>query len=84
MDEGCVEGVNGWSIGPNPMATIGEDERRSNEIKDLYSKLEYLIVPKFYNDRDGWREMMRSSIAKTAYYFNSHRMVRRYATEAYL
>lgn len=49
-----------------------------------YNKLEYLIAPKFYHDRDGWREMMRSSTAKTAYYFNSHRMVRRYATEAYL
>jgi len=27
---------------------------------------------------------MRSSIAKIAYYFNTHRMMRRYATEAYL
>jgi starch phosphorylase len=82
--EGCIEGVNGWAIGPHPMALIGDNERRRLEIKDLYNKLEYLIVPKFYHDREGWREMMRSSIAKTAYYFNSHRMIQRYATEAYL
>lgn len=82
--EGCIEGVNGWAIGPSPTTPIGEDERRRIEIKDLYNKLEYLIAPKFYHDRDGWREMMKSSIAKTAYYFHSHRMVRRYATEAYL
>ncbi len=82
--EGCIEGVNGWAIGPHPAASVGEGERRDREIKDLYNKLEYLVVPKFYHDRDGWREMMRSSIAKTAYYFHSHRMMRRYATEAYL
>ena len=50
--EGCIEGINGWAIGPHPMAPIGEDERRSREIKDLYNKLEYLIIPKLYNDRD--------------------------------
>jgi len=82
--EGCIEGINGWAIGPHPMASIGGDERRNSEIKDLYNKLEYLIVPKFYHDKDGWREMMKSSIAKTAYYFHSHRMVRGYVTEAYL
>jgi len=82
--EDCIEGVNGWAIGPSPTAPIGEDERRRIEIKDLYNKLEYLIVPKFYHDRDGWREIMKSSIAKTTYYFHSHRMMRRYASEAYL
>jgi len=28
--------------------------------------------------------MMENSIGKIAYYFNSHRMMRRYVTEAYL
>lgn len=82
--EGCIEGVNGWAIGPHLTAFIGDNERRRLEIKDLYNKLEYLIVPKFYRERDNWIGVMRSSIAKTAYYFNSHRMVRSYATEAYL
>jgi len=27
---------------------------------------------------------MKSTISKIAYYFNSHRMMRRYATEAYI
>ena len=82
--EGCIEGVTGWSIGPPPSESIDEKERRRRELKDLYSKLEYIIIPKFYERRDEWITMMNNSIGKIAYYFNSHRMMRRYATEAYL
>jgi starch phosphorylase len=82
--EGCVEGVTGWAIGPSPMEPIEEDERRIRELEDLHSKLEYLIIPTFYKRRDDWIHMMENSIGKVAYYFNSHRMMRRYVTEAYL
>ena len=82
--EGCVEGVTGWSIGPPPNKSIGEQERRKMELEDLYNKLKYLIIPTFYNRRDEWINIMNNSIGKVAYYFNSHRMIRRYVTEAYL
>jgi starch phosphorylase len=82
--EGCVEDVTGWAIGPSPKESITKDERRIRELEDLYSKLEYLIIPTFYKKRDDWIHMMENSIGKVAYYFNSHRMMRRYVTEAYL
>ncbi len=82
--EGCVEGLTGWAIGPFPDQKINEGERRKRELADLYNKLEYLIIPKFYKERDSWISMMRNSIGKIAYYFNSHRMMRRYATDAYI
>jgi starch phosphorylase len=82
--EGCIEGVTGWAIGAWPEELLSESEKRVLELKDLYNKLEYLILPLFYNNKDAWIEMMKSSIGKIAYYFHSHRMVRRYATEAYL
>jgi starch phosphorylase len=82
--EGCVENVTGWAIGPPPNELIGEDERRRSELDDLYNKLEYLIIPTFYHRRDNWIHMMENSIGKVAYYFNSHRMMQRYVTEAYL
>lgn len=82
--EGCVDGVTGWAIGPSPEELIKENERRSREREDLYNKLKYLIVPTFYGKRDEWIHMMENSIGKVAYYFNSHRMMRRYASEAYL
>ena len=82
--EGNIEGQTGWSIGPRPDAHVTEIDRRGYEIKDLYNKLEYLILPTFYDRRDDWITMMKKSITKIAYYFNSNRMMRRYTTEAYL
>jgi starch phosphorylase len=70
--EGCIEGVTGWAIDDATM---------------LYHKLEHSILPLYYGDRDGpggWAAVMRATIAKNAPYFNTHRMMRRYATEAYL
>jgi starch phosphorylase len=82
--EGCIENVTGWSIGPSPDEVIDEKERRNRELEDLYSKLEYIISTTFYKMRDQWITLMQSSIGKIAYYFNSHRMMRRYVTSAYL
>jgi starch phosphorylase len=82
--EGWIEGVTGWSIGPEPGETISADEIRNQELEDLYNKLRYIIIPLFYQRRDDWIKMMKNSIGMIAYYFNSHRMMRRYVTEAYL
>jgi len=82
--EGCVEGVTGWAIGPPPDKSIKGKERRERELEDLYSKLEYVIIPKFYKNIDDWIDMMKNAIGKIAYYFNTHRMMRRYVTDAYL
>ena len=55
----------------------------SKEIADLYNKLECVIVPQYYGRRDDWLRMMKKTIGKVAYYFNSHRMMRR-RNRAYL
>ncbi len=82
--EGWIEGVTGWAIGPHPNENVSAEEGRRRELDDLYNKLEYIIVPMFYTRRNDWTRMMKNSIGKIAYHFNSHRMVQRYATEAYL
>jgi len=82
--EGWIEGVTGWAIGPRPNENVSVEECRRKELDDLYNKLENIIVPMFYNRRDEWIKMMKGSIGKIAYYFNSHRVVQRYVTEAYL
>ena len=82
--EGCVEGVTGWSIGPHPKDFVTEEERREVELHDLYSKLEYLIAPTFYNQRDAWITLMKNSIGRVAHYFQIHWVMRRYITEAYI
>jgi len=79
--EGCLEGITGWSIGSPP------DEKSENEIQreieDFYGKLEYAILPIFHNHREEWIKLMKNAIGKLAPYFNSHRMMKRYLSEAY-
>jgi len=82
--EGWIEGVTGWAIGPHPDEQLSTKETKIRELDDLYNKLEYIIIPTFYQKRDEWIKIMENSIGKIAYYFNSHRMMRRYVTEAYL
>ena len=82
--EGWIEGVTGWSIGPQPDEPLTAEERKTQELEDLYNKLLYIILPTFYQRKNEWIKIMKNSIEKIAYYFNSHRMMRRYATEAYL
>jgi starch phosphorylase len=74
--EGHIEGVTGWAIGKNNVEAGRDSET-------LYRKLQQKVLPLYYNDRSGWTSVMKGSISKNAYYFNSHRMMRRYATEAY-
>ncbi|MFO8003114.1 hypothetical protein [Thioalkalivibrio sp.] len=50
----------------------------------LYTVLDAEVLPLFHRDRAGWIRVMQGAIAKNAYYFNSHRMMRRYATAAYI
>jgi starch phosphorylase len=82
--EGCVEGVTGWSIGPHPKELLTEEERREVELRDLYSKLEFLIVPTYYDQRDAWITLMKNSIGRIAHYFQIQWVMRRYITEAYI
>lgn len=78
--EGCIEGVTGWAIGN---ATGADD----GDARALYDKLEQVVLPLYYGYADnpgGWVKVMKGAISKNASYFNSHRMMRRYATEAYI
>ncbi|MCU0841526.1 MAG: alpha-glucan family phosphorylase [Thiobacillaceae bacterium] len=76
--EGCIEGVTGWAIGADDANANGGDAA------SLYDKLERVVLPLWHGDRAGWVAVMKGALSKNAAYFNSHRMMRRYATEAYL
>ena len=82
--EGHIEGYTGWSIGPAPQELTPGADADSRDVEDLYNKLENVILPLYYNDRHTWIRVMQNAIGKNAYYFNSHRMMRRYVTEAYI
>lgn len=77
--EGNIEGVTGWSIGNS--TTFNAPEQDAG---DLLSKLEQVILPTFYGSHESWIGVMRHTIALNASYFNTHRMVQQYVTNAYL
>lgn len=82
--EGHIEGYTGWAIGPAPKKIEPDNNMNKIDADDLYDKLEKKIIPLYYEDRKTWIRMMQNAIGKNAYYFNSHRMMRRYVTEAYI
>jgi starch phosphorylase len=75
--EALIEGETGWAIGDGVPEHANQDAGVV-----LYDKLEQKVLPSYYNDRAKWIWMMKQSISKVAYHFNSHRMMRRYAAEA--
>ena len=75
--EGCIEGVTGWAVG----GTNAADGTRSRYTTNSNTRCCHCMGDRA---RSGWVRVMKGAIGKNASYFNSHRMMRRYATEAYL
>jgi starch phosphorylase len=77
--EGHIEGVTGWAIGDG----VGADADPAPAARSLYDQLERVILP-LYDDPSAWVKVMKGAISRNASLFHSHRMMRRYAAEAYL
>ncbi|WP_299820946.1 alpha-glucan family phosphorylase [uncultured Jannaschia sp.] len=75
--EAWIEGVTGWAVGD-------DDRRHEDDAADLYDKLERVVLPLYHDDRPRWIWMMKQAMSKIGPRFNSQRMMRRYAGEAYL
>jgi starch phosphorylase len=77
--EGCIQGVTGWAIGTQELP----DDDQGDEIASLYDQLERAIVPMYYGSPGKYFELMRSTIALNASFFNTQRMLRQYVEDAY-
>jgi starch phosphorylase len=67
--EGHIEGVTGWSIGPEAKEVSLTERHDEEDIEDLYHKLEQVLIPTYYDDRERWISIMKGAIGKNAYYF---------------
>lgn len=79
--EGHIEAVTGWAIGEREPPT--QNDRTATDAASMYDKLEHVILPLFYQHRDGFIDVMRQAIALNGSFFNSHRMVEEYVLKAY-
>ncbi|HTA79442.1 MAG TPA: alpha-glucan family phosphorylase [Terracidiphilus sp.] len=73
--EGCIEGVTGWAI------EDGADD--AEEAESLYTKLEKSVAPLYGDVPEKWARLMRTTLAFNGSYFNTNRMVKQYARNAY-
>ncbi len=81
--EGFINRKTGWAIGKR-RSTLDPQELNKSDALDLYYRLEYRILPRYYNTPNRWRETMRHTIAVNASYFNTERMMQQYVQGAYL
>jgi starch phosphorylase len=72
--EGCAESITGWAI--------ADAETEALEAESLYNKLEKVIAP-LYATPISWARMQQHCIAMNGTFFNTHRMLRQYFTNAY-
>lgn len=73
--EGCAEDITGWAIEDRDTA--------AEEAASLYDKLENRIAPLFA-DKTAWARMQQHCIAMNGTFFNTHRMLAQYFSNAYL
>ena len=72
--EGCAENITGWAIPDR------DDE--AAEADALYTLLENSVAP-MYADRAAWSRMQQHCIAMNGTFFNTHRMLGQYFSNAY-
>jgi starch phosphorylase len=77
--EGHIEGITGWSIGSKSTEASGD-----RDAQEIYDKLEKIILPMYYKERDRWMATMQHSIAFNASFFKTQRMGQQYVLNAYL
>ena len=80
--EGHIEGVTGWAIGEKHLGNQ-ETQNNANDAHSLYDKLENIILPLFYHDRESFIFVMKQAIAINGSFFNAQRMVQQYVMNAY-
>ena len=73
--EGCIEGMTGWAIEDG-----SNDEQ---EAAAFYRKLGSAVAPLYNAAPEKWAQLMRSTLAFNGSFFNTDRMVRQYAENAY-
>lgn len=81
--EACQHGENGWQFGDG---FESEDEQvlDAHDAKALYNCLLNEVIPTYYNDRDKWVKMMKTSINSTKEYFGVKRMLDEYYERMYI
>ena len=75
--EACEHGINGWQFG-DAFESTDNNELDAHDLKALYNVLINEVIPTYYDNREGWVEMMKNSILSTKDQFAVKRMLKEY------
>jgi starch phosphorylase len=95
--DGVAAGAAGAGAAPNAVPAVhavpavpavpapapAHAEPRQRDAEALYSKLGAVVAPAFFGDPEGFLAVRRNAIALNGSFFNTERMAREYAREAY-
>ena len=75
---------SGWRIGPLANAIKDENEHRKIDAEDLYTQLQYEVIPEYYYEgKKRWIRRMKNAISLMGY-FNTQRCVEDYLKKAWV
>ncbi len=80
--EGHIEGVTGWCVGDHHRTSEAAADRRT-EAESIYHKLENILLPLYYKQRDRYLSVMQHAIALNGSFFHTQRMLQQYVTHGY-
>ncbi len=83
--EGCIENRTGWAIGDryDQLSSPVSADPTAHDADSLYNKLENVVMPLYYNDPEGFLEVMINAIALNGSFFTAQRMVLQYISRVY-
>jgi len=82
--EGCVENLTGWAIGQLQNRRSKKTDTSERDAEALYDKLERVVLPMFYHERERYLRIMLSALALNGSFFNTQRMLQEYLLKAYM
>ena len=84
----AYNGENGYVVGTEEYAPDNEEEQDRDDSYHLYSVLENMIIPEYYQRENGlpvkWVERMKESMRTILPAFSTERMVREYSERFYV
>jgi len=82
--EGTFDGINGYTVEYEGLDDeMSWEERHWKDHECIMDKIENIIIPTYYENKQEWARLMRQAIRTSEAYFNSDRMVIEYYNRLY-
>ena len=78
IPEFVKHGVNGYVVPKADYANMNVHDQDDYDLNKVYEILENEIIPAYYENKDGWRDIVKNGMNDVRYQFDSNRMAAEY------